>query len=147
MGPAQSALQEIQVGHQEKLICISGEELQKAESEELRSQGATTGAGMIWEKLNQMDTVLPVYLSIDKDVLSEEYARTNWDQGQLSLKLLQEILQWICSRNRILGVDICGELSSPPSWQAAEAEKINRRTNEELYDFFRKQKWIEKSFT
>ena len=54
---------------------------------------------------------LPVYISIDKDVLSRKVMRTNWDQG------IMTEAEFRCELDRftmdpkihILGVDICGE--------------------------------------
>ena len=78
---------------------------------------------------------LPVYLSIDKDVLSRDFARTNWDQGEMTLPQLKEIVRTIASRHEILGIDICGELSASKG-ATADDYAINRATNLELQDFF-----------
>jgi len=51
----------------------------------------------------------PSYLSIDKDVLSERVARTNWDQGSLTLDDLQQVIAALAGR--IVGSDITGEVS------------------------------------
>ncbi len=51
----------------------------------------------------------PLYLSIDKDVLSESVARTNWDQGRLLLDDLRAIID--AAAPRIKGSDITGEVS------------------------------------
>ena len=56
---------------------------------------------------------LPVYLSVDLDVLSPEYARTDWDQGEMSLPELLKKVESIKSTHKILGVDICGGLKNP----------------------------------
>ncbi len=57
----------------------------------------------------QYYNVQPVYLSIDKDVLSEEVVHTNWDQGKLQT---YHILDTITSiKPRLIGSDITGELS------------------------------------
>ena len=77
---------------------------------------------------------LPVYLSIDKDVLSPEFARTNWDQGSQTLAGLKEILRTIAARRRILGIDVCGGLSLSKGACGKDVE-INRRTDEELQAF------------
>ena len=54
-------------------------------------------------------TATPLYLSIDKDVLCESVARTNWDQGCL---LLDDLLSLIdTAAPRIKGSDITGEVS------------------------------------
>lgn len=53
---------------------------------------------------------LPTYLSIDKDVLSEDIIKTNWDQGQLQTYHLIDTIAALGSH--IIGSDITGELSS-----------------------------------
>ena len=50
----------------------------------------------------------PVYLSIDKDVMSPNECTTNWDQGSMSWKQLEAIVGYV-KRHRVLGVDVCGE--------------------------------------
>lgn len=57
-------------------------------------------------------TVLPVYVSIDKDVLHPGVITTNWDQGSMSYSQLQRVIKEIMLRYRVLGVDICGECTS-----------------------------------
>ncbi len=52
---------------------------------------------------------LPVYISIDKDVLSTSVLATNWDQGNMTAEQFFEIFDEILLRNRIIGIDICGE--------------------------------------
>ena len=42
-----------------------------------------------------------LYLSVDKDVLRPEDARTDWDQGTMSL-------DWLCAFAAALGPDLCG---------------------------------------
>jgi hypothetical protein len=51
---------------------------------------------------------LPLFLSIDLDVLSPAEFRTDWDQGEMLFSQLKEVLQTLCRGRRILGVDICG---------------------------------------
>jgi hypothetical protein len=51
----------------------------------------------------------PLYLSIDKDVLHESVARTNWDQGRMELDGLLRIID--AAAPRIVGGDITGEIS------------------------------------
>jgi hypothetical protein len=55
-------------------------------------------------------STLPVYLSIDKDVLSPDVARTNWDQGRLSDLDLLRVIDAL--RGRIIGSDITGDVSA-----------------------------------
>ena len=77
----------------------------------------------------------PVYISVDKDVLSPDYATTNWDQGSLTLFELKRLLSIILQNERVIGVDICGE--APVVMNSfinkLTAEKKNGRTNEELF--------------
>ncbi len=54
---------------------------------------------------------LPLYISIDKDVLSQSEALCDWDNGQMSRIQLYEIVQKIIQHKPLLGADICGELS------------------------------------
>ena len=51
---------------------------------------------------------LPVYLSVDLDVLSEECIETDWDQGEVSVQALQEAVCETISGRRVIGADICG---------------------------------------
>ena len=54
-----------------------------------------------------------VYISIDKDILSREWARTDWSQGEYTLEeLLGSVASVMESSERVLGVDICGALSA-----------------------------------
>lgn len=54
---------------------------------------------------------LPVYISIDKDVLSRKVLRTNWDQGIMTeAELRRELDRFTADPEiHILGADICGE--------------------------------------
>jgi arginase family enzyme len=54
-----------------------------------------------------------VWITIDKDVLPEHEALTNWDQGRMPLAALAAMLRATGARKRILGADICGEYSPP----------------------------------
>lgn len=90
-----------------------------------------------------------IWITIDKDVLPEHEALTNWDQGQMPLAALLAMLHAAGQRKRLLGVDICGEYSPPrhanwlkrieskmdqPARDAADRQKIddNIRTDCEL---------------
>ncbi len=52
-----------------------------------------------------------VWFSIDKDVLPESEALTNWDQGQMPLAAVKKTIETIGAHKRIIGADICGEFS------------------------------------
>ena len=141
IGPPREAIRELEemgVGHREKLLCVSREELEALEELEEAEQSASPkgGTDAFLRSLRgraRVQTGLPVYLSVDKDVLSQEYARTNWDQGEMTLPLLKKILADICAKNPVLGADICGGLPDAPAGQEAEVRRINGQTDRELY--------------
>lgn len=70
---------------------------------------------------------LPVYLSVDIDILSRDCARTNWDQGSVSLDELCSRISGIAGKYRILGADICGGLS-PSKGGTVEDAALNSET-------------------
>ena len=80
------------------------------------------------EMLSLLEARIPVYISIDKDALSPSYAATDWDQGNMSLRQLELLLGEVASKHRIIGVDICGELTREKGAEAAELE-LNLKTN------------------
>ena len=105
----------------EKLVCIS---MQEVENHAVDRAFAS------------VRLELPAYISIDKDVLNRYEARTNWNQGQMSVSTMERILQEIFQHQQVIGVDICGECSlSEPFPQLLEDERINRATNRILYHF------------
>lgn len=76
-----------------------------------------------------------VWVSVDKDILSPCYARTDWSQGTMTLPELERQLERVFTRaGKILGVDICGELSAAKG-ATPEDCAVNLRTNVELQNF------------
>ena len=65
-----------------------------------------------WQKFYDMHFNLPIYISIDKDVLSTEEERTNWDQGKTTLNELKRLLNILLHHDHVIGVDICGECAN-----------------------------------
>lgn len=55
-----------------------------------------------------------VYFSIDKDVLKESEAVTNWDQGNMKLIDLINLIKYISVNKRVCGIDVCGEYTYNP---------------------------------
>ena len=76
-----------------------------------------------------------IYLSIDLDWLSRDYARTNWNQGSASLEELLSGIDSILHGNKLVGVDICGGITSSQGG-TAEDFAINRRTRNALLQYF-----------
>ncbi len=50
-----------------------------------------------------------VWITIDKDVLPESEALSNWDQGRMPLARVLETIRAIGARKHVIGADICGE--------------------------------------
>lgn len=72
-------------------------------------------------------------------MLDEKYAVTNWDQGKMSMGMLEQILKTLVTEYDVIGVDICGmypEENSLPEY--LRAERVNIRSDEELYRFCKK---------
>ena len=53
-----------------------------------------------------------IWISIDKDVLAEREALTNWDQGHMPLAAVKQIIDAVGARFTVAGADICGEFSA-----------------------------------
>ena len=53
---------------------------------------------------------LPIYLSIDKDVLHPDFARTDWDQGTMTLPALEAFVEALADSRPLMGADMCGEI-------------------------------------
>ena len=121
IGPSEKSMEEIPPELKEKLVCVSIQEIENH---------------TVDRALSSVRLDLPAYISIDKDVLNRYEARTNWNQGQMSVSTLERILKEIFHRQKVIGVDICGECSlSEPFPQFAEDERINLTTNRILYHF------------
>ena len=113
---------------------------------------------LLENKLKLIRTDLPLYISIDKDVLGTEYTETNWSQGDMSIYGLERLLSVFLGgqgeeknsdacrndegyagdirHSRILGIDICGESQTDmPVPEYLEAEEKNEKVNIELFRF------------
>lgn len=76
-----------------------------------------------------------VYLSIDLDYLSPDYARTNWDQGEANLQELLVGIDDALAGKQLAGVDICGGITAAQGG-TAEDFAINRWTRNVLQKYF-----------
>lgn len=76
---------------------------------------------------------LPIYISIDKDILSKQVIETNWDQGQVNLLDLQSLLAILLTDCDVIGIDICGECMN----RIEEMKNIKKDevVNEKLIEF------------
>ena len=61
--------------------------------------------------LKPLEPGIPVFISIDTDVLSTEYAVTDWNQGEMTYDELESIVRKTAAEHPIIGIDICGGLT------------------------------------
>lgn len=81
------------------------------------------GDGLAWHGLEEGDWHMriseiaarlpdaPIWISLDKDVLTETEALTNWDQGRLSLAETLEAISIFARHRPVIGMDVCGDFS------------------------------------
>lgn len=77
-----------------------------------------------------------VFVSVDKDVLNPRWARTDWDHGTMDLDDILESLVCLSGKARIVGVDICGGITSAKGG-SGEDFSLNRRTDEALLNLLK----------
>ena len=114
-----------------------GEEEKKFINEEYREKVICIDK----ENLRDLDYKIkdyPVYISIDKDVLSEDVVNTNWSQGDLNLEELESILHKIILEEEVIGIDICGECTC--CLDKLRDIKDNDIINSKLLKFLKKEK-------
>lgn len=94
-----------------------------------------------WRKFYAMQFDLPIYISIDKDVLSPKEIRTTWDQGKATLGDLKRLLSILLENNRLIGVDICGECHYSIQGLLDANLRKDDAVNWQLLQFFENQLW------
>ncbi|WP_051356535.1 hypothetical protein [Azorhizobium doebereinerae] len=79
--------------------------------------------GLRWHGLSDRDFMIrmadvadrlpdgPLWITLDKDVLTQREAVTNWDQGQLTLEQVLDAIALFAEHRPILGMDVCGDYS------------------------------------
>ena len=83
-----------------------------------------------WEIFVNENISGSLYISIDKDVLSSNYAVTGWDHGKMDLYEIKEYLSDIYSKGNVLGVDVCGDvMKSEKVSELMRVQKIDQMTN------------------
>jgi hypothetical protein len=75
----------------------------------IQALGAVQFSALLLTRIPTRD----VYVTIDKDALRPADAVTNWDQGELSLDVLLELIRDIAAHHRIVGADVLGDWSVP----------------------------------
>lgn len=74
---------------------------------------------------------LPVFLSIDLDLLAPSEFRTNWDQGTMTFEELLATIRETARTRRIIAIDICGGLTESKGAMTCELD-LNRSQRERL---------------
>ena len=69
---------------------------------------------------------LPIYISVDKDVISENEFISDWDQGIMPVSTLIKELKCLRDSFRIVGVDICGEPDKSDDINISLSNNINK---------------------
>ena len=76
--------------------------------------------------VNMAENNLPIYISVDKDVLSKEEFVSDWDQGKMSLATLTEELHYLAGHYNIIGADVCGEPVIGDDYNIGLSNNINK---------------------
>lgn len=64
---------------------------------------------IICKKIDLTKFELPIYISIDKDIMAKSVINTNWDQGEYQeIDILNDLKEMLIN-NKVIGMDICGE--------------------------------------
>ena len=124
VGPDQEAFDQTDTVLQEKVRFLSRERLREMTMEE---------KVLFFEELS---VDLPVYLSVDKDVLCAEDASTTWSQGDMTLEELGQFVAILLEKQDILGMDVCGECEP----DACEGDHLNDLANRELLEIWGKER-------
>ena len=120
IGPPKAAIEQCEPNLASQVVFLTQEELKAGTLEK-------------WHEFLENGKELPAYLSIDKDVLCLEDARTNWDQGEMRLEDMEKMIKQVFQKRNVLGADICGENPQDTARMPAEEDlEINGRTNARL---------------
>ena len=91
--------------------------------------------------LERISIDYPVYISIDKDVMSVNECSTNWDQGSMNWKQLTALLTYMF-KHQVLGIDICGEEPKILTECVYCLDtNINAKFNESLYNYIKENNY------
>lgn len=94
----------------------------------ITDMGEVAFVGMLLSRIETKN----VYITVDKDVLTREDAETNWDQGQMKLPLLLELLRRIGEQHTIVGADVNGDYSPPK--HSGDLWTLTKKKAERLID-------------
>ena len=135
IGPDEEAYGQVEKPFKDRVHFLSRERLAEARSHMAEKKGSEE------ELIRSLEIPanIPLYVSIDKDVLCPEEAATTWSQGDMTLEEMLKVLLALCSHfekenGKILQVDICGECDPDKSMESPK----NDHANKELLRFWKK---------
>ena len=123
VGPDEEAYAQVEPEFQQKVLFLSREKLASMTNEEKK------------EFFENLSADLPLYISVDKDVLCTSDAATTWSQGDMRLEELKVFLEIVLERQQILGMDVCGECDP----DVCENDDLNDRANQALLELWMKK--------
>lgn len=122
VGPDEEAYTQVEPDLQQKVLFLSREKLSTMTAEE--KEGF----------FNNLSEDLPLYVSVDKDVLCKGDASTTWSQGDMHLSELMSFLELVLERQNILGMDVCGECDM----DSCSEDFLNDHANEAILRMWEK---------
>lgn len=122
VGPDEEAYTQVEPDLQQKVLFLSREKLSTMTAEEKE------------DFFNNLSEDLPLYVSVDKDVLCKGDASTTWSQGDMHLSELMSFLELVLERQNILGMDVCGECDM----DSCSEDFLNDHANEAILRLWEK---------
>ena len=122
VGPDEEAYTQVEPDLQQKVLFLSREKLSTMTAEEK--------VGFF----NNLSEDLPLYVSVDKDVLCKGDASTTWSQGDMHLSELMSFLELVLERPNRLGMDVCGECDM----DSCSEDFLNDHANEAILRLWEK---------
>lgn len=122
VGPDEEAYTQVEPDLQQKVLFLSREKL------------STMTTGEKEGFFNNLSEDLPLYVSVDKDVLCKGDASTTWSQGDMHLSELMSFLELVLERQNILGMDVCGECDM----DSCSEDFLNDHANEAILRLWEK---------
>lgn len=78
---------------------------------------------------------LPVFLTIDLDVMDKFYFHADWTQGEMDWNKMKTLLKGLLDRRAVIGIDICGGV--PPGQGGTKEDfRTNMHLRAMLHEFF-----------
>ena len=124
IGPDEEAYAQVDPDLQQKVRFLSREKLSMMAAEEKESF------------FKNLDTDLPLYISVDKDILCKEDASTTWSQGDMHLSELMSFLEVILEQQNVVGMDVCGECDP----DSCSEDFLNDHANEAILKLWEKMR-------